>query len=101
MANKEHLKVLKKGVTTWNEWRKNNHEILPVLEEADLFKANLSRADLSGAKLSEADFKNSILEYTKVANIDLSTVHSRQPAQNEPHFFARWLAYRIYSAHRV
>jgi hypothetical protein len=93
-ANVEHLKLLRKGVTAWNEWRKDNPDILPVLEQADirgvnlskanlskvnlslaiLSEANLSKANLRETNLSKADFKDSTLAFTTIANIDLSTV---------------------------
>jgi uncharacterized protein YjbI with pentapeptide repeats len=59
MANEEHVKILVRGVTGWNQWRENNPGIVPDLIEAnfvetDLSKANLSQADLSGACLIDA-----------------------------------------------
>jgi hypothetical protein len=54
MANEEHIKILKQGVDTWNQWRRENDEIKPGLSRADLTTADLSRADLSRADLSRA-----------------------------------------------
>ncbi|MEL4898197.1 pentapeptide repeat-containing protein [Crocosphaera sp. Alani8] len=56
MANKQHLNLLMQGVDTWNQWRKNNPEIIP-----DLRKANLSQLNLRGANLDYADLKQSKL----------------------------------------
>ncbi len=39
MANTKHLEILKSGTDTWNQWRKENPEIVP-----DLRKANLKEA---------------------------------------------------------
>ena len=86
MANKEHLKIIRQGVAAWNEWRKNNPELIPDLLDADLRKANLSGsylltanlsnaelggANLSGANLSEANLSNtSFFEaYLRAANL--------------------------------
>ncbi len=61
MANEEHLAILKQGVEAWNEWRKNNPEIVPDLSRADLHFADLSGADLSLADLSDADLSDANL----------------------------------------
>ncbi len=70
MANEQHLDLLKQGVETWNQWRKEHSDVEPDLNrayltganlrqanllEVDLFEATLFRADLSGANLSEAN----------------------------------------------
>ena len=60
MANPEHLKILKQGVTAWNVWRMENQEILPnlggaILSGAVLTEVNFHQVDLSGADLVEAD----------------------------------------------
>ena len=39
MANKEHIKIIRKGVEEWNEWREANPG-----EQLDLSGANLSEA---------------------------------------------------------
>jgi hypothetical protein len=57
MANQEHLDILKQGVETWNQWRKEHADIPPDLSYtdlrsyADLHKADLHRAYLVGANL--------------------------------------------------
>jgi hypothetical protein len=48
MANEEHLKILRKGVEVWDEWRKHKSGIMPDLNEADLRGTELNQADLSG-----------------------------------------------------
>jgi hypothetical protein len=54
MADKEHLRILKAGVTTWNQWRKEHRDIRPNLSRADLSETDLSGADFSGANLTGA-----------------------------------------------
>ncbi len=49
MANEEHLRILKQGVTAWNQWREDHPN-----EIVDLYRADLTEANLSGADLSQA-----------------------------------------------
>jgi hypothetical protein len=65
MANDEHVAILKKGVDTWNKWRKAD-QVEGSLTDADLSGADLSRASLSeanlaGANLSDANLSEAIL----------------------------------------
>ena len=70
MADRHHLKLLKKGPHAWNTWRAKHLESRPNLSgaylreaklggfdfsEANLFQTNLSRATLNGANLREAN----------------------------------------------
>ena len=60
MANADHIALLKKGVTAWNAWRRENPDIQPDLSGANLSGANLNgaflfTANLRGANLSEAN----------------------------------------------
>jgi hypothetical protein len=65
MADEKHLRLLRSGADSWNEWRREFPDILPDLYGAhlegenlyscDLYGANLSRANLKGADLCEAD----------------------------------------------
>ena len=60
MANDEHVTMLGRGVTMWNEWRAT-HEEMPDLSRAglrglDLSGFDLSRADLRGAELERGEF---------------------------------------------
>ena len=45
MANQQHLDILKQGVETWNQWRKENPDINPDLREADLSGRQLAHTD--------------------------------------------------------
>ncbi|MEH1981606.1 MAG: pentapeptide repeat-containing protein [Nostoc sp.] len=82
MANEEYLAILKQGVEVWNEWRKNNQGITPVLNESDLSKLllcevnltniNLTKADLSGANLSEANLSMANLSMANLCEANLT-----------------------------
>jgi len=61
MANPKHLEILKQGVETWNQWRKDNPEVIPDLSEAVVTGAVLSSINLSGADLHEADIRGANL----------------------------------------
>lgn len=76
MANQEHVKRLKQGVTGWNAWREENPETQPDLRGINLTEARLSRADLSDTYLSDAilrdaDLSRSILSYADLHEADL------------------------------
>jgi uncharacterized protein YjbI with pentapeptide repeats len=72
MANQEQLDILKQGVETWNQWRKEHADIIPDLSEADLSGADLIRADLSEANLYGADLREAILSGADLSEADLS-----------------------------
>ena len=55
MANEEHLKILKQGVKKWNEWREENPDIKPDLQEANLSTLDLRGANFKAANLLRAD----------------------------------------------
>jgi len=67
MANPEHLKILKEGVEAWNEWRKNNPDIVPNLRGVDL-----EGAELVGANLTKAALQEAVLKHTFLLGADLS-----------------------------
>jgi hypothetical protein len=54
MANPEHLKILKRGVRFWNEWRNTAASAQPDLSQANLAFQDLTGADLSKTNLQEA-----------------------------------------------
>lgn len=72
MANKEHLKVLKRGVEAWNRWRKGHPRVRPKLCEADFFEEDLAGADLKGADLSYATLIWANLTNTNLSGADLT-----------------------------
>jgi len=65
MANDERVALLKKGVTAWNAWRRENPNIRP-----DLSNADLSAADLSGANLARANLREAILFKANLGSAD-------------------------------
>lgn len=77
MANPEHLKILKKGVETWNQWLKDNPKILPdlcgaYLKGMNLIGARLLDANLTEAKLSGVRFRGANLSGANLSGADLS-----------------------------
>ena len=70
VANKAHVKVLKKGTEVWNKWRKEKPET-----EIDLRKANLHLADLSAANLSGANLRRADLSRTNLSGAVLSAAN--------------------------
>lgn len=82
MANDEHLKILKQGVATWNQWKKDNPDLNPDLSGGDLSGANLSgvnlegvsfhKTNLSGADLKRAYLPNSYFGYANLSGADFS-----------------------------
>jgi len=65
MANREHISILEKGVSTWNEWRATERE------SVDLSYSDLSDLDLSGANLDYADLSESEFVRTKLRDASL------------------------------
>jgi len=61
MANPEHLEILKQGVEKWNQWRRENPEVIPDLSDANLSGADLSEANLRLANLRFANLSGAIL----------------------------------------
>jgi hypothetical protein len=70
MAKPEHLKILKKGVKTWNKWREKNPEITP-----DFKGAELSGCNLDGANLREADLSNATMLLTSLVGTNLNSAN--------------------------
>jgi uncharacterized protein YjbI with pentapeptide repeats len=55
MGDQQLANLLKQGVTTWNDWRKEHSTLPPDLSRADLSRAVLNNADLSRANLCRAN----------------------------------------------
>ena len=87
MANEEQLKILKKGVAAWNEWRmKNSHLMIDLMaanlsganlkaayfRRANLVEANLAGADLSDANLFQANLYKADLRGANLDKVNLS-----------------------------
>ncbi len=72
-ANPEHLKIImNNGNGQWNEWRKVNPEVKPVLSHANLHGVNLNRANLSNTDLSRANLSHTSLNKANLTGADLS-----------------------------
>ena len=69
MANKEHLKILRRGVEVWNAWREE-HPDRPDLASADLASADLGGADLVDADLEGADLVGADLRDANLAGAE-------------------------------
>jgi uncharacterized protein YjbI with pentapeptide repeats len=82
MANEEHVKILRQGVSVWNEWRIRHPDIPLDLADAILRETDLSGADLRGAilvdsdlfgtKLIGADLRDAMLNATNFSHANLS-----------------------------
>ncbi|HWS88931.1 MAG TPA: toll/interleukin-1 receptor domain-containing protein [Pyrinomonadaceae bacterium] len=86
MANPEHLKILKRGVGPWNEWRREHRHVdEPDLSGADfsganltyanLITANLDSANLSGAELTDANLDSANLSGANLSGAYLFDVN--------------------------
>lgn len=81
MADEKHLRLLRSGAESWNEWRRKFPDTLPDLYGAhlegedlyscDLYGVNLSRANLKGADLCEADLSGARLIGSELHGADL------------------------------
>ena len=69
-----HLAILKQGVVIWNRWRKDNPDIEPDLEGADLRGAALPGVDLHAAHIRNARFLNADLAASDFSKADLADV---------------------------
>lgn len=67
MADTECVALLKRGVETWNFWRKEN-----PTRKVDLSSARLNGANLRSANLSGSDLRGASLRYTFLINANLT-----------------------------
>ena len=77
MANKEHLKILKQGVKTWNKWRSMNPSLEPDLTRSDLQGRNLREIDFSKTDLVEANLRTTLLGRATLRGAKLSGAELR------------------------
>jgi hypothetical protein len=61
MANPEHLKILKREVDAWNNWRLEHEDVIPDLSGADLSDIYIGYADLSYANLNKAQLRHATI----------------------------------------
>jgi hypothetical protein len=72
MANRKHLKLLKKSIKVWNHWRARNRDVTPKLGGANLGGADLGHADLNNIHLAGAELSGAILCNTNLGGANLS-----------------------------
>ncbi len=65
--DQDHYNKLMEGVPAWNEWRKNNRDIVP-----DLSSSNLEKENLQGADLMMANLEKSNLGHTNLQGVNLN-----------------------------
>ena len=90
VANYEHVDILKQGFLVWNNWRKENPDIIPnlenimlrgvnlvgnYLENTNLKGADLQDANLNGGLLRGVNFNQANLNGTNLTNADLTDVN--------------------------
>jgi len=77
-----------KKISTWNEWRKNVHEMIYLqgadLRGAYLSGANLKYAYLEGVDLSYAHLEGSNFENARLNNADLTETHMEKDSNGGP-----------------
>ena len=83
MAKDEHLRILEKGVGSWNEWRNLNPGITPDLvtahlDSVDLHGANLQRAKLARANLNNSNLSGTDLRWAKLPQAMLCNANLRE-----------------------
>lgn len=81
MANRDHLRVVKRGAAAIAKWRRDDpHELLDLrsadlrranLSRANLFEADLSLTNLSGVDLHGADLREAHLNGANLSGADL------------------------------
>lgn len=75
MANQEQLAMLKQGPDVWNEWRRENSEVMIDLYQANLQDADLTHADLTDANLVNAFLRGAYIIATSLSGANLSSAH--------------------------
>lgn len=82
MPRKNHEEIIKKGVSYWNNWRKQNKNIKPLLRgvrlsnldlsNVDFVETNLIGAILAGTQLNRAIFVSSTINQANFSKANLS-----------------------------
>ncbi|MEK6411112.1 MAG: toll/interleukin-1 receptor domain-containing protein [Acidobacteriota bacterium] len=72
MASAEHIRILKSGVGTWNQWRKANPKTKPNLKGVRLIGPNLCGYNISDPELKKPDITPAELENVNFSHTDLS-----------------------------
>jgi uncharacterized protein YjbI with pentapeptide repeats len=66
VADKKHVRILKRGVEAWNKWRKEYPEVVPDLGAAILTRRGVLKPSLEGV-----NFKGANLEKVSLAGVNL------------------------------
>lgn len=87
MANDDHLGLLHQGHYVWNQWRKQNPNVIPNLSEVNLreidlrerggLRINLSKANLKKANLTHAQLQAVNLQYANLQKANLTATNFR------------------------
>jgi uncharacterized protein YjbI with pentapeptide repeats len=77
MANPVHLAKLKEGVEAWNQWRKENPDVIPDMSRESLSHAELIGVNLRDAKLRKVDLSWADLGGATFRGADLSAANLR------------------------
>lgn len=78
MSNAEHVAILKKGASNWNNWRRENPHIVPELDTENLSGSDLSGRDFSGAELYAANLDGANLEGSNLEGASLGGARLRK-----------------------
>ncbi len=70
-ADVQQLEILKQGAHAWNQWRKDNSDVSPVLNDADLKGADLSKCNLQTSEMNGIDLSNANLSLTNLSKSSL------------------------------
>lgn len=82
VANEDHLRILRQGVSAWNRWREDNPGVRPDLREADLHGASLNAANLIEADLEEARLSTTYLIEADLRGARLVKSHMNEARLN-------------------
>ncbi|NKB18660.1 MAG: pentapeptide repeat-containing protein [Pseudanabaena sp. CRU_2_10] len=93
MANFKHVRQVKEGVDSWNQWRQkaSNAEVID-LSRTDLSNMKLSGAHLSGVNLKGVNFTNADLSHADLSNANLCEVILKTPTWMEQYLTVLTLA---------
>jgi uncharacterized protein YjbI with pentapeptide repeats len=93
MVKYRHLRILKYGVETWNQWRSENPEQPPDINGADLRQANLRQANLQAVDLRGTDLSGADLIEANLSGADLYRANFRQANLRQANL--RWANLRL------
>jgi general secretion pathway protein A len=107
MANTEQVDILKKGVNTWNQWRKEHPNATIDLKEADLSNidllganfqnANLMDADLTKSRAEKANFRRAHLVRTNFCRAKISSSDFSGANLQSANLYQAWGSHAIFS----